>query len=112
MRNETKQKNTEAVKLELERRYQEIIEQIFFEKKKKTASTKKAAAQAESEARRAQAKENDAAAAGTICENAEAKTEEVERMCKGNIMSDSVVTANGMRRRKSHRVQRRPCQTT
>ena len=28
------------------------------------------------------------------CENAVAKTEEVERMCKGNIISDSVVTAN------------------
>ena len=39
-------------------------------------------------------KENNAAAAGAICENAEAKTEEAERMCKGNIMSDSVVTAN------------------
>ena len=29
-----------------------------------------------------------------MCENAEAKTEEVERFCKGNITSDSVVTAN------------------
>ena len=61
---------------------------------KKTATTNNAAAQAESEARKAQAKEKSAAAAGTICENAAAKTEEVERMCKGNIMSDSVVTAN------------------
>ena len=52
------------------------------------------AAQAGSEARKAQAKEKNAAAAGTICENAEAKKEEVERMCKGNIMSESVVTAN------------------
>ena len=61
---------------------------------KKTATTNNAAAQAESEARKAQAKEKNAAAAGAICDNAEAKTEEVERMCKGNIMSDSVVTAN------------------
>ena len=57
-------------------------------------TTKNAAAQAESEARKAQAKEENAAAAGAICENAEAKTKEVKRMCKGNIMSDSVVTAN------------------
>ena len=35
--------------------------------------------------------------------NAEAKTEEVERMCKGSMMNDSVVTANeagGWRRRR------------
>ena len=43
---------------------------------------------------KAQAKENNAAATGAICENAEAKTDEVERMCKGNVMSDSVVTTN------------------
>ena len=60
---------------------------------KKTATSNNAAAQAESEARKAQAKENNAAAAGAICENAEAKSEEVERMCQ-DIMSDSVVTAN------------------
>ena len=67
------------------------MKNIFF---KKTATTNDAAAQAESEARKAQAKENNATAAGAICEYAEAKTEEVERMCKGNLMSDSVVTAN------------------
>ena len=50
--------------------------------------------QAESEARKAQAKEENAAAAGAICENAEAKAEEDEIMCKGNTKSDSVVTAN------------------
>ena len=54
----------------------------------KTTTINNAAAQAESEARKARAKETHAAA-GAICENAEAKTEEVER-----IMSDSVVTAN------------------
>ena len=75
----------------LSSKYREIIEKIII----KTATTNNDAAQAESEARIAQAKEKKAAAAaGAICENAEAKTEEVERMCKGNIMSDSVVTAN------------------
>ena len=44
--------------------------------------------------KKAQAKEGNAAAAGAICENAEAKAEEDERMCKGNIKSDSVVIAN------------------
>ena len=39
-------------------------------------------------------KENNAAAAGAICDNAQAKAEEVERRCKGNIVNDSVVTAN------------------
>ena len=29
-----------------------------------------------------------------MCENAEAKAEEDERLCKGNMKSDSVVTAN------------------
>ena len=42
---------------------------------------------------KAQAKKEKAAAASTNGENAEAKPE-VERMCKGNILSDSVVTAN------------------
>ena len=69
------------------KKYKEIIE------KKKTATTNSAVAQADSEARKAQAKEKNAAATA-ICEKAEAKTEEVEIMCKGNIMSDSVVTAN------------------
>ena len=41
-----------------------------------------------------QAKNENAAAAGVIFENAEAKTEVVEGMCKGNMTSDSVVTAN------------------
>ena len=39
-------------------------------------------------------KRKNAAAAVAICENAEAKAEKDERMCKGNIKSDSVVTAN------------------
>ena len=43
---------------------------------------------------KAQAKKENAAAAGADCENAEAETEEVERMCTGDTMSDSVVTAN------------------
>ena len=43
---------------------------------------------------KAQAKKENAAAAGANCANAERKTEEFEIMCKGNIMSDSVVTAN------------------
>ena len=43
---------------------------------------------------KAQAKKEKAAAAGANGENAEAKTEVVERMCKGNILSDCVVTAN------------------
>ena len=55
---------------------------------RKTATTNNAAAQANGEAKKARAKEKHEAA-GAICENAEAKTEEVER-----IMSDSVVTAN------------------
>ena len=72
------------------KKYKEITEIII----KKTATANNAASQVESEARKAQAKEKTAAAAGAICENAEAKTQEVEIMCKGNIMSDSVVTAN------------------
>ena len=79
----------EAVNLS-SKKYKEIIENII----KKTATTNNAAAQAESEARKAQAKEGNAAAAGAICENAEAKAEEMERICKGNMKSDSVVTAN------------------
>ena len=43
---------------------------------------------------KAQTKKENAAAAGANCENVETKTEEVERMCTGNIVSDSVVTAN------------------
>ena len=43
---------------------------------------------------KAQATKENSAAAGANCENAEAKTEEVERMCKRIMMSDSVVTAN------------------
>ena len=39
-------------------------------------------------------KKENAAAVGAIYENADTKIEEVERMCKGNIMSDSVVMAN------------------
>ena len=38
---------------------------------------------------KAQAKKEKTAAAGANGENAEAKTEEVERMCKGVITSDS-----------------------
>ena len=64
------------MKPELEKN-KDIIERI---RKKKNATTNNAAAEAESEARKAQAKEKNAAAAGALCENAEAKTEEVERM--------------------------------
>ena len=60
----------------------------------KTATTNNAAAQAGSEARKAQANEENAAAAGAICEDAEAKAEEDERLCKGNMKCDKVVTAN------------------
>ena len=81
--------------------------------------TNNAAAQAESEARKAQAKEENAAAAGAICENAEAKAEDDERLCKGNMKSDSVVTVASWtchslrckRRRRAHQVQQRSCQT-
>ena len=48
---------------------------------KQKAATKKAAAQAESEDATAQAEKENAAAARANCENAEAKTEEVERTC-------------------------------
>ena len=44
---------------------------------------------------KAQAKKENAGAAGANCETAETKTEEVERTRTGHIMSDSVVTANG-----------------
>ena len=43
---------------------------------------------------KSQAKKETAAAAGANCENTETKTVEVERVCTGNIMSDSVLTAN------------------
>ena len=43
---------------------------------------------------KAQAGKKNAAAAGANCDTAEAKTEEVERMCTGSMMNDSVVTAN------------------
>ena len=68
-------KNIEVEKPELEKRYQEIIENFFF---CKTAATKKAAAQAKSEDVKAQAEKEKAAAAGANCDNAEAKTEKVE----------------------------------
>ena len=42
---------------------------------------------------KAQAEKENAAAAGANYEKAEAKTEEVERMCTENMMKDSVVTA-------------------
>ena len=78
--------------LSSKKRYQD---HRFFFKKKKTAATKKAAAQAESEDVKAQVeKENAAAAAGENCDNAKAKTEEVERMCTGSMMNCSVETAN------------------
>ena len=87
MRNETKQKkNIEAVKPELEK-YKEIINFFLKDHHHKECRKQKV------EQGKAEAKENNAAA-GAICEIAEAETEEVERMCKGNIMSDSVVTAN------------------
>ena len=83
---EQAEENIEAVKLELEINTKRSPRKFFL----RTATTNNAAAQTESEARKAQ----NAAAAGAICENAKAKAEEDERMCKGNIMSDSVVTAN------------------
>ena len=60
---------------------------IFFTPPQKTAP------QAESEDAKAQAKIENAAAAEAICENAEAEAEEVERMCTGSMMNDSVETA-------------------
>ena len=51
----------------------------------KNAATKKVAAHTESESAKAQAEEN--AAARANCDNAEAKTEEVERICTGSMMN-------------------------
>ena len=48
---------------------------------------------------KARAKKENEAAAGANCENAQTKTEEVERMCTGNIMSDSVLTGGWHRGR-------------
>ena len=62
-------------------------------KNQKNAATKKAAAQAENEDAEAQAKNENAAAAEAKCENTEAEAEEVERMCTGTMMNDSVETA-------------------
>ena len=63
-------------------------------KKKKKRRHKKNAAQADSEDAEAQAEKENAAAAGGNCENVDAKTEEVERMCAGSMMNDSEETAN------------------
>ena len=83
-------KNIEVEKPELEKRYQEIIE-----KKKKTAATKKPQRkQKMSEDAKVQAEKENGAAAGANCDNAEAKTEEVDRMCTGSMINDSVETAN------------------
>ena len=90
MKAATKQENIEVKKLDLEKRYQKIIHYFF----RKTATTNNAAAQAESEDAEAQAEKENAAAAGANCENAEAKTEEVEIMYTGSMMNDSVETAN------------------
>ena len=57
---------------------------------------------------KAEAKKEKAAAAGANCENAEARTEEVERMCKGIIMSDSVVTENETGGRAKTKITVRP----
>ena len=81
------EENIEAVKSELEKTRRSLRKsnipppQIMPQRKQKV------------EEGNHERKRKNAAAAGAICENAEAKTE-VERMCKGNIMSDSVVTAN------------------
>ena len=61
--------------------------------KKKTAATKKAAAHTESEEMKVQAKEETQQQQEQFAKNAEAKAEEDERSCKGNMKSDSVVTA-------------------
>ena len=78
-------KNIEVEKVELEKRYQEIME-------KKNAATKKAAAQAESENAEAQSKNNENAAAEAKNENTEAEAEEVEGTCTGTMVNDSVET--------------------
>ena len=61
---------------------------------KKNAATKKAAAQAESEDAKAQAEDENAAEAEAKRENAGAEAEEVERMCTGSMVNNSVETAN------------------
>ena len=59
--------------------------------KEKTATTNNAAAHAENDEMKPQVKK-EKAAARAMSENAEARTEKVERMCKGITTSDSVVT--------------------
>ena len=71
-------------------KHKEIIEKMI----QKIVITKNVVPQAKSEARKAQAKEKNAAAAEANWENTEARTEEVERMCKGNLISDSENTTN------------------
>ena len=56
----------------------------------------------------AQAEKENAAAAGANCGIAEAKTEEVERMCTGSMMTDSVETANEAGGRHRERPVLRP----
>ena len=60
--------------------------------KEKTVTTNNAAAQAENDEMKAQVKKEEASAARAKSENVEARTEKVERMCKGITTSDSVVT--------------------
>ena len=74
--------------------------------------------------RKAQAKEENAAAAGAICENVEAKTEENERLCKetwrATVWWQRMKIMDGIvevpfspfeTKMKAHRVQQRPCRT-
>ena len=89
MRDATKQEKTSKLRSLSSKKDTKIIDKI-----KKNAATRKTAAQAESEDAQAQAEKENAAAAGANCDNAEAKTEEVERMCTGSMMNDSLVTAN------------------
>ena len=91
MRDATKQETTSKLRsLSSKKDTKEIIEKI----REQTAATKKIAAQTESEDAKAQAEKENAAAARAKCDNVEEKTEEVERMCTGDMMNDGVVTAN------------------
>ena len=77
-------KNIEVEKLELEKRYQGIIK-----KKKKNAATKKPQRKQKVKMRKHKQNKENAAAAEANCDTAEAKTEEVERMCTGSMIITS-----------------------
>ena len=81
-------KNIEVGKPEPETRYQEIIDKI----KEKTATTNNAAAQAENNEMKTHMKKKKKTAARAKSENAEARTEKAERICKRITTSDNVVT--------------------